>query len=177
MDSNGACIESCGGIIGCNKYWKSCNEGCSCATVSPGTSRTELCYPLDCNDHSFDVSSGCINCGAFMLDPTDNQCKEFSKVVCSGLIPRECDQGFKCRTDPICRGNRGQNLEECQPQVIMCLVPPCPPPIEPKVCLKSNGQCTSQRDCDTSTVLEQCVGFRADGIGNCVEYQYDLSLP
>ena len=68
---------------------------------------------------------------------------------------RDCDTGYKCRTDPRCRGARAIGN------------PLCTDPVA-NVCIDNGGDCASRRDCPTDYT---CIGFRNDGMGNCIKYQ------
>ena len=90
------------------------------------------------------------------------------RVQCSDDF--DCNQGYKCREAPECRGDRGQfPNDDCEFVRTACGAA-CTGVRVATYCMQSGGQCASQKDCDANNG-EKCYGFRNDEQGNCVIYQ------
>eukprot|EP01084_Bolivina_argentea_P237756 399483_1 len=138
--------ECCNGFANCKNYYDGCND-CIC-----GENGLDACTFRWCLIHG---EPKCNECEfGYRINDENGQCVMKKNCDYNG----DCDEinGFKCRFDPMCRGQRNSN-------------PLCTN--ASKVCFDYESRnCQSDLDCDVTNGFK-CYGVNAQGNGVCGKYQ------
>eukprot|EP01084_Bolivina_argentea_P115517 205407_1 len=128
----------CGVFDNCAVYYDGCND-CMCDING------EICTENICERFE---QSRCIQCkDGYELNNVTGECR----ISCKGLQDCDVDNGYQCKSDPVCL-SEVTNALNCGNE---------------KVCLNVSGQCMFNGNCETD---HKCVIINGRN-GFCVKYQ------